>query len=61
MKQLLRSVIILILVAIAAAAQAQNYPVRPVRLVLGPSPDLLSRMVGQKPVSYTHLTLPTSP
>ena len=48
MKQLLRSVIILILVAIAVAAQAQNYPVRPVRLVLGPSPDLLSRMVGQK-------------
>lgn len=48
MKQLLRSVILLALVAIAAAAQAQNYPLRPVRLVLGPSPDLLSRMVGQK-------------
>ncbi len=32
----------------AGAAAQQNFPQRPIRLVLGPSPDLLSRMVGQK-------------
>jgi tripartite-type tricarboxylate transporter receptor subunit TctC len=36
------------LVCAQSQAQTGNYPNRPVRLVLGPSPDLLSRMVGQK-------------
>jgi len=48
MKAILRGVLMAVLIAVALAANAQNYPVRPVRLVLGPSPDLLSRMVGQK-------------
>lgn len=37
-----------ILVAASTAAPAQNFPARPIRFVLGPSPDLLSRMIGQK-------------
>jgi tripartite-type tricarboxylate transporter receptor subunit TctC len=37
-----------VLVCACAVATAQDFPARPVRLVLGPSPDLLSRMVGQK-------------
>lgn len=52
MKNILRSLFALALaIALTCAqahAQAENYPNRPVRLVLGPSPDLLSRMVGQK-------------
>ena len=51
MKILLRCALMLLIAAMswAALAQtAQTYPNRPVRLVLGPSPDLLSRMVGQK-------------
>ena len=51
MKLLLRFALMLLIAAMswsALAQTAQTYPNRPVRLVLGPSPDLLSRMVGQK-------------
>jgi tripartite-type tricarboxylate transporter receptor subunit TctC len=30
------------------AAAAQNFPVKPIRFVIGPAPDLLPRLVGQK-------------
>lgn len=32
----------------AADTMAQNYPARPIRFVIGPAPDVLARMVGQK-------------
>lgn len=32
----------------ADGAIAQNYPTRPIRFVIGPAPDVLARMVGQK-------------
>ena len=51
MKVLLRCTLMLLIAVTSWAALAQTaqpYPNRPVRLVLGPSPDLLSRMVGQK-------------
>ncbi len=41
-------IVLIATVAACAAANAQDFPTRPIRLVLGPSPDLLSRMVGQK-------------
>ena len=32
----------------AATDSALNYPTKPIRFVLGPSPDLLARIIGQK-------------
>lgn len=32
----------------AFGAMAQDFPVRPIRFVLGPAPDMLPRLVGQK-------------
>jgi tripartite-type tricarboxylate transporter receptor subunit TctC len=32
----------------AAAAYAQNYPNKPIRIIVGPGPDILSRIIGQK-------------
>jgi tripartite-type tricarboxylate transporter receptor subunit TctC len=37
-----------LLLAIASEAWAQNYPVRPVRLVVGSGQDVIPRMVGEK-------------
>jgi tripartite-type tricarboxylate transporter receptor subunit TctC len=34
--------------ALPGAACAQDFPVRPVRFVIGPAPDLLPRMISQK-------------
>jgi tripartite-type tricarboxylate transporter receptor subunit TctC len=48
MKSYLRLAFALSMAAACVSASAQNFPTRPVRFVLGPSPDLLSRMVGQK-------------
>jgi tripartite-type tricarboxylate transporter receptor subunit TctC len=40
------------LMALAAAvvmpAMAQNYPAKPIRIIVGPGPDVLSRIIGQK-------------
>lgn len=30
------------------AALAQNYPVKPIRFIVGPGPDVLARMIGQR-------------
>jgi hypothetical protein len=32
----------------AASSAAHGYPLKPIRFVVGPSPDLLARIVGQK-------------
>ncbi len=32
----------------AGGALAQDYPVRPIRFIVGPGPDVLARLVGQK-------------
>jgi tripartite-type tricarboxylate transporter receptor subunit TctC len=31
-----------------SAARAQNYPTKPIRFIVGPGPDVLARMMGQK-------------
>lgn len=32
----------------AEAALAQNYPVKPIRFIVGPGPDVLARVIGQR-------------
>lgn len=34
--------------ALTGAAAAQDYPVRPIRIIVGPGPDVLARILGQK-------------
>jgi tripartite-type tricarboxylate transporter receptor subunit TctC len=33
---------------LAGAAHAQDYPAKPIRVIVGPGPDVLARIVGQK-------------
>lgn len=33
---------------LAPAARAQDYPTKPIRIIVGPGPDILSRIFGQK-------------
>ena len=48
----------------ATGAFSQNYPTKPVRVIIpisaGSGLDIVGRAISQKPVSYTHLTLPTN-
>ena len=37
-----------ILLVVASAARAQEFPVKPIRFVIGPAPDVLARLIGQK-------------
>ena len=39
---------IFLFATISAVAGAQNFPTKPVRFVIGPAPELLPRLVGQK-------------
>jgi len=39
---------VLLLAALLPGAEAAQWPTRPIRFVLGPAPDVLPRMVGQK-------------
>ena len=49
MNYLLRlAVIVLAAVVPAGVAFAQNYPVKPIRFIVGPGPDVLARMIGQR-------------
>lgn len=32
----------------SSAAYAQNYPTKPIRFIVGPGPDVLARLIGQK-------------
>jgi tripartite-type tricarboxylate transporter receptor subunit TctC len=34
--------------ALAGPALAQDYPVKPIRIIVGPGPDIVARIVGQK-------------
>lgn len=43
-----RYLICILLMAMNACAAAQNYPTKPVRLVIGPAPEMLPRLVSQK-------------
>jgi tripartite-type tricarboxylate transporter receptor subunit TctC len=40
--------LIAVALLVPGGASAQQYPVRPIRFVIGPAPDLLPRLVGQK-------------
>ena len=42
-----RSVALMSLLAVASA-HAQEYPVRPIRIIVGPGPDIVARIMGQK-------------
>ena len=33
---------------LAPAALAQEYPTKPIRIIVGPGPDILSRLFGQR-------------
>src|SRR6476619_7087667 len=35
-------------VSITCDAHAQNYPSKPIRFIVGPGPDVLARLIGQK-------------
>ena len=47
MKCVARCVIVLTTL-ISAVAFAQSYPVKPIRFIVGPGPDVLARLIGQK-------------
>jgi tripartite-type tricarboxylate transporter receptor subunit TctC len=38
----------IIMAVLAAAAAGQDYPAKPIRFIVGPGPDVLARIVGQK-------------
>lgn len=38
----------IVMAALAAAAAGQDYPAKPIRFIVGPGPDVLARIVGQK-------------
>lgn len=42
------AVLVLALLTCAASALAQSYPSRPIRFIVGPAPDVLPRLIGQK-------------
>ena len=49
MTYLLRlAVLVLAAAALAGVAFAQNYPTKPIRFIVGPGPDVLARMIGQR-------------
>jgi tripartite-type tricarboxylate transporter receptor subunit TctC len=39
---------LVVLLALASAAGAQEYPAKPIRIVVGPGPDIVARLFGQK-------------
>lgn len=46
--RIVHTVAILGAAVLAAVAQAQTYPTKPIRIVTGPGPDSLARVLGQK-------------
>ena len=40
--------VVLVLAALAPLAQAQDFPNRPIRVVVGPGPDIVARVLGPK-------------
>ena len=47
MASMLRALIVFCAL-LASVAAAQDYPVKPIRVIVGPGPDVLARIVGQK-------------
>jgi tripartite-type tricarboxylate transporter receptor subunit TctC len=47
-KYLRISPVILLACGVTAYANAQNFPTKPIRFVIGPAPDLLPRLIAQK-------------
>ena len=45
---MLRAVIVSCGLMVAGVAAAQDYPAKPIRVIVGPGPDVLARIVGQK-------------
>lgn len=48
---LLRPAVLAVLAGVTVptgAAHAQNYPAKPIRFIVGPGPDVLARLIGQK-------------
>ena len=37
-----------VMLALPVQAQTQTYPNKPIRIIVGPGPDVLSRIIGQK-------------
>jgi tripartite-type tricarboxylate transporter receptor subunit TctC len=54
----LASLVLLMLSAVATVAHAQEYPTRPLRVIVGPGPDIVARIFGQRfTESWGHQTL----
>jgi len=45
---MLRALIVSCGLMVAGVAAAQDYPAKPIRVIVGPGPDVLARIVGQK-------------
>ncbi|MEA3153924.1 MAG: hypothetical protein QOK44_1513, partial [Betaproteobacteria bacterium] len=43
---LLASLVLLMLSAVANVAHSQEYPTRPLRVIVGPGPDIVARIFG---------------
>lgn len=51
MTNLFRMAVLTLIVSVSVssgAAFAQNYPTKPIRFIVGPGPDVLARMIGQR-------------
>lgn len=48
MKRRSRLALLAVAIVLPGIAAAQDYPVKPIRFIVGPGPDVLARIVGQK-------------
>src|SRR3954470_22405642 len=44
----LRSIATALVLGACACAQAQGFPLKPIRVIVGPGPDIVARIMGQK-------------
>lgn len=45
---MLRSTVAVLLLTACASTHAQDFPAKPIRVIVGPGPDLVARIIGQK-------------